>query len=73
MTVLHSRNADAADVSDLDEAPAQDGSTETDLRADLGKYAELGAFTLSADTHAWYEAVDTVATPEDVVPGTAIE
>ncbi|MFC9324509.1 hypothetical protein [Kitasatospora sp. NPDC057015] len=65
MTVLHSSNADVADVSDLDEAPAQDGTTETDPRADLGKYADLGAFTLSADTHAWYEAVDTVATPED--------
>ncbi|MFC8449900.1 hypothetical protein [Kitasatospora sp. NPDC057223] len=65
MTVLHSTNADVADVSNLDEAPAQDGTTETDPRADLGRYAELGAFTLTADTHAWYGAVDTVATPED--------
>ena len=66
MTVLHSSNADVADVSNLDEATAQDGTTETpDPRADLGRYAELGAFTLTADTHAWYGAVDTVATPED--------
>ena len=65
MTVLHSSNADVADVSDLDETPAQDGTSDTDLRAELGRYAELGAFTLSADTHAWYGAVATVATPED--------
>lgn len=64
MTVLHSRNADAADESDLAEAPATT-DTAPDLREELGRYAELGAFTLSADTHAWYAAVDTVATPED--------
>ncbi|MBO1420484.1 hypothetical protein, partial [Streptomyces sp. FH025] len=52
--------ADAADVKD-----PQDAAAEPDLREDLGRYAELGAFTLSADTHAWYAAVDTVATPED--------
>ncbi|MET8624007.1 hypothetical protein ABZW30_09695 [Kitasatospora sp. NPDC004669] len=69
MTVLHSRNADAADPADVagaaDVKDPQDAAAETDLREDLGRYAELGAFTLSADTHAWYAAVDTVATPED--------
>ncbi|MFJ9691124.1 hypothetical protein [Kitasatospora sp. NPDC101183] len=72
MTVLHSRNADAADPADVAAADAaadvkdpQDAAAEPDLREDLGRYAELGAFTLSADTHAWYAAVDTVATPED--------
>ncbi|MBD0689287.1 hypothetical protein [Streptomyces sp. CBMA123] len=69
MTVLHSRNADAADPADVADAAdvkdPQDAAAEPDLREDLGRYAELGAFTLSADTHAWYAAVDTVATPED--------
>ncbi|MER6299438.1 hypothetical protein ABT247_07680 [Kitasatospora sp. NPDC001539] len=69
MTVLHSRNADAADPADVADAAdvkdPQDAAAEPDLRDDLGRYAELGAFTLSADTHAWYAAVDTVATPED--------
>ncbi|MET9179601.1 hypothetical protein ABZX88_15470 [Kitasatospora aureofaciens] len=69
MTVLHSRNADAADPADVADAAdvkdPQDAAAEPDLREDLGRYADLGAFTLSADTHAWYAAVDTVATPED--------
>ncbi|MER7581360.1 hypothetical protein [Kitasatospora sp. NPDC097691] len=69
MTVLHSRNADAADPADVADAAdvkdPQDAAAEPDLREDLGRYAELGAFTLTADTHAWYAALDTVATPED--------
>ncbi|MFF4920105.1 hypothetical protein ACFY4B_05930 [Kitasatospora sp. NPDC001261] len=69
MTVLHSRNADAADPADVADAAdvkdPQDAAAEPDLREDLGRYAELGAFTLTAETHAWYAAVDTVATPED--------
>ncbi|MFJ2191808.1 hypothetical protein ACIOJE_28375 [Kitasatospora sp. NPDC087861] len=72
MTVLHSRNADAADPADVADAAdvkdpqdAKAVTAESDLREDLGRYAELGAFTLTADTHAWYAAVDTVATPED--------
>ncbi|MGW2251603.1 hypothetical protein ACWCXH_15585 [Kitasatospora sp. NPDC001660] len=69
MTVLHSRNADAADPADVADAAdvkdPQDAAAEPDLREDLGRYADLGAFTLTADTHAWYAALDTVATPED--------
>ncbi|MFJ9445440.1 hypothetical protein ACIRRH_26775, partial [Kitasatospora sp. NPDC101235] len=69
MTVLHSRNADAADPADVADAAdvkdPQDAAAEPNLREDLGRYAELGAFTLTAETHAWYAAVDTVATPED--------
>ncbi|WP_431949650.1 hypothetical protein [Actinacidiphila sp. bgisy167] len=34
-------------------------------RDDLRAYAELGGFTLTADTHAWYAAADTVAGPEE--------
>ncbi|MFF0408983.1 hypothetical protein ACFYUY_00925 [Kitasatospora sp. NPDC004745] len=75
MTVLHSRNADAADPADVAAADVKDPqdakatTAEPDLREDLGRYAELGAFTLTADTHAWYAAVDTVATPEDARAG----
>ncbi|WP_329490420.1 hypothetical protein OG618_28560 [Kitasatospora sp. NBC_01246] len=74
MTVLHSRNADAADAkaaadakdaTDPDQNRGQAATVETGLRDELGRYAELGAFTLTAGTHAWYAAVDTVATPED--------
>ncbi|MFJ8435238.1 hypothetical protein ACIQ9P_28480, partial [Kitasatospora sp. NPDC094019] len=73
MTVLHSRNADAADAAgsaDVKDTTATDTAaaattTDTDLREELGRYAELGAFTLTADTHPWYAALDTVATPED--------
>ncbi|WP_405362191.1 hypothetical protein OG535_30680 [Kitasatospora sp. NBC_00085] len=81
MTVLHSRNADAADAADAKAADAatadadandakdleqtRSQAADTDLRDELGRYAELGAFTLTAETHAWYAAVDTVATPED--------
>ncbi|MFJ9950428.1 hypothetical protein [Kitasatospora sp. NPDC091207] len=74
MTVLHSRNADAADAkaaadakdaTDPEQSRGQAATAETGLRDDLGRYAELGAFTLTAGTHAWYAAVDTVATPED--------
>ncbi|MGW2347649.1 hypothetical protein [Actinacidiphila glaucinigra] len=48
---LHS----TADIASLPE------ETRDDLRA----YAELGGFTLTTDTHAWYAAVDTVAGPEE--------
>ncbi|WP_329187073.1 hypothetical protein [Actinacidiphila glaucinigra] len=48
---LHS----TADIASLPE------ETRDDLRA----YAELGGFTLTSDTHAWYAAVDTVAGPEE--------
>ncbi|MFF7459010.1 hypothetical protein ACFZBX_32935, partial [Kitasatospora sp. NPDC008115] len=90
MTVLHSRNADAADaagsadVKDTTDTKAAtdtadstdtmdtkdttdvaEATADTDLREELGRYAELGAFTLAADTHPWYAAADTVATPEE--------
>ncbi|MFF8770918.1 hypothetical protein ACF1AK_12390, partial [Kitasatospora sp. NPDC015120] len=100
MTVLHSRNADAADAAgsaDVKDTTDTDSDTkaatetadttdttdttmdtthttdvadtaaasDTDLREDLGRYAELGAFTLTAEAHPWYAALDTVATPED--------
>ncbi|MDX6346755.1 MAG: hypothetical protein QOF84_1545, partial [Streptomyces sp.] len=36
-----------------------------ELREDLRSYADLGGFTLTAETHAWYAAVDTIGTPEE--------
>ncbi|WP_280669354.1 MULTISPECIES: hypothetical protein [unclassified Kitasatospora] len=36
-----------------------------DARENLLRFAELGGFTLAADTHAWYAALDTVAGPEE--------
>ncbi|WP_326574782.1 hypothetical protein OIE69_21985 [Actinacidiphila glaucinigra] len=40
-------------------------SLPEEARDDLRAYAELGGFTLTTDTHAWYAAVDTVAGPEE--------
>lgn len=40
-------------------------SLTTELREDLRSYADLGGLTLTADTHAWYAAVDTIGTPEE--------
>ncbi|MFF3943561.1 hypothetical protein ACFYYN_01965, partial [Streptomyces sp. NPDC001902] len=40
-------------------------SLPAEARDDLRAYAELGGFTLTTDTHAWYAAVDTVAGPEE--------
>ncbi|MFE7564691.1 hypothetical protein [Kitasatospora sp. NPDC057500] len=58
--------ADSTDTTDVaDTAAAAEATADTDLREELGRYAELGAFTLAADTHPWYAAVDTVATPEE--------
>ncbi|MFF7211138.1 hypothetical protein ACFZAU_11475 [Streptomyces sp. NPDC008238] len=40
-------------------------SLPAEARDDLRAYAELGGFTLTTDTHAWYAAADTVAGPEE--------
>ncbi|QMU75471.1 hypothetical protein GXW83_06655 [Streptacidiphilus sp. PB12-B1b] len=54
-------------TDETSQAPASEPSNEnpSGVRADLLSYAELGGFTLTAKTHAWYAAVDTVATPEE--------
>ncbi|MDX2707388.1 hypothetical protein PV350_31725 [Streptomyces sp. PA03-6a] len=46
-------------------SPADIASLPAEARDDLRAYAELGGFTLTTDTHAWYAAVDTVAGPEE--------
>ncbi|MDX3237506.1 hypothetical protein PV392_17845 [Streptomyces sp. ME03-5709C] len=40
-------------------------SLDAQAREDLRAYAELGGFTLTPETHAWYAAVDTVAGSEE--------
>ncbi|TDU06659.1 hypothetical protein EDD99_5223 [Streptomyces sp. 846.5] len=62
------------DLTNTDETPTAPAATPNDeqqsdvlsgVRDDLLKYAAQGGFTLTAETHAWYAAVGTVATPED--------
>ena len=63
------------DLTNTDETPSAPAATPNDeqqqsdvlsgVRDDLLKYSAQGGFTLSAETHAWYAAVGTVATPED--------
>ncbi|MFD3453762.1 hypothetical protein ACFWVC_16460 [Streptomyces sp. NPDC058691] len=40
-------------------------SLSPELRHDLRGYADLGGFTLTAATHAWYAAAETVGGPEE--------
>ncbi|WP_344444317.1 hypothetical protein [Kitasatospora nipponensis] len=54
------------------EVPPQDRSAGSaadpatpNLREDLLRYADLGGFTLAADTHAWYAAAGAVTGPEE--------
>ncbi|MFC1443422.1 hypothetical protein ABUW04_34800 [Streptacidiphilus sp. N1-10] len=62
------------DLTNTDETPTAPAATPNDeqqsdvlsgVRDDLLKYSAQGGFTLTAETHAWYAAVGTVATPED--------
>ncbi|MDH6118348.1 chemotaxis protein histidine kinase CheA [Kitasatospora sp. GAS204A] len=70
MTVLPVQNADVP-PQDRSAGPADDRTPERtsdlapDLRDGLLRYADLGGFTLAADTHAWYAAADTVTGPEE--------
>ncbi|GAA1153475.1 hypothetical protein F4556_001423 [Kitasatospora gansuensis] len=57
MTVNYLNDADNPAV---DAAPSSVG----DPREDLGRYAELGGFTLTAEANPWY-AAQAAATPED--------
>ncbi|MFJ4988105.1 hypothetical protein ACIP9H_30440 [Streptomyces sp. NPDC088732] len=40
-------------------------SLSPELRDDLRGYADLGGFTLTAATHAWYAAAETIGGPEE--------
>ncbi|MFC1408076.1 hypothetical protein ACEZCY_02130 [Streptacidiphilus sp. N1-12] len=56
----------ALDIQTLaDTTPASTGDASSDARQNLIDYASLGGFTLTAETHAWYAAVDTVDSPEE--------
>ncbi|GAB2737090.1 hypothetical protein [Kitasatospora kifunensis] len=54
-----------ADVPPQDRSAGPAADRAPDLREDLLRYAELGGFTLAADTHAWYAAAGTVTNPEE--------
>ncbi|WP_329578596.1 hypothetical protein OG500_09530 [Kitasatospora sp. NBC_01250] len=54
-----------ADVPPQDRSAGPAADRAPDLRTDLLRYAELGGFTLAADTHAWYAAAGTVTNPEE--------
>ncbi|MBC3842405.1 hypothetical protein GXW82_26085 [Streptacidiphilus sp. 4-A2] len=41
------------------------GDIQSSVREDLLSYADLGGFTLTPKTHAWYAAVDTITNPEE--------
>jgi len=62
MTVRYLNDADAAPV---DPAATPDGEALPGPREELGRYADLGGFTLAADTHPWYAAADAIGSPED--------
>ncbi|MCW2870986.1 hypothetical protein, partial [Actinacidiphila oryziradicis] len=64
MTAIPVRTADVPSPSPSPEA-APDGGAQPGAREDLRTYAELGGFTLSAQTHPWYAAVDTIGSPEE--------
>ncbi|MEZ0096149.1 hypothetical protein ABH925_007356, partial [Streptacidiphilus sp. EB129] len=62
MTALHpTRTATTSPAP----APEPTDDSQSGIRTDLLGYAAAGGFTLSADTHAWYAAVDAVAGPEE--------
>jgi hypothetical protein len=48
-------------------APATEptGDIQSSVREDLLSYADLGGFTLTPKTHAWYAAADTIANSEE--------
>ena len=56
----------ALDLSAATEAtvPPTTGEASSDARQNLIDYASLGGFTLTAETHAWYAAADSIGSPE---------
>ncbi|MGF1429903.1 hypothetical protein [Kitasatospora sp. LaBMicrA B282] len=54
-----------ADVPPQDRSAGPAADRAPDLREDLLRYAELGGFTLSVETHAWYAAAATVTGAEE--------
>ncbi|GAA2135675.1 hypothetical protein GCM10009760_14520 [Kitasatospora kazusensis] len=62
MTVSYLNDTDPGAV---DPADTQAGDTRPGPREELGRYAELGGFTLTADSNPWYAAADVIETPED--------
>ena len=77
MTTIHPSSTDDTSPTSTTTDPAQttvpapaSPADPTDaagagLREDLLAYASAGGFSLTADTHAWYAAADTIAGPEE--------
>lgn len=55
----------STDETTTAQATEPTGDIQSSVREDLLSYAELGGFTLTAKTHAWYAAADTIANPEE--------
>ncbi|RKE22320.1 hypothetical protein [Streptomyces sp. TLI_171] len=55
---------DAGDAAS-ETASATDGETRQSTREELGRFADQGGFTLTADANPWLEAAETLASPED--------
>jgi hypothetical protein len=47
------------------DTPSSPLPASTDIREDLRSYADLGGFTLTPRTHAWYAAVETIQNSEE--------
>ncbi|GAB2610032.1 hypothetical protein GCM10027168_48720 [Streptomyces capparidis] len=54
-----------ADVPSPSSEPTPADGARPDVREDLRSYADLGGFTLTAQSHAWHAAVETIGTPEE--------
>ncbi|MDH6125652.1 hypothetical protein [Kitasatospora sp. GP82] len=66
MTVRYQNDTEAASADDPAVTPAAGtASSRPGPREDLGRYAELGGFTLTADTHPWYAAIEAIGSPDD--------
>ncbi|RAJ41759.1 hypothetical protein K353_02870 [Kitasatospora sp. SolWspMP-SS2h] len=62
MTVRTLNDADDAASAT---ASATDGETRQSTREELGRFADQGGFTLTADANPWLEAAETLTGPED--------
>ncbi|WP_282203237.1 hypothetical protein [Kitasatospora fiedleri] len=59
------RTLNDADDAASETASATDGETRQSTREELGRFADQGGFTLTADANPWLEAAETLTGPED--------
>jgi len=55
----------STDETTTAQATEPTGDTQSSVREDLLSYADLGGFTLTPKTHAWYAAADTITNSEE--------